>query len=249
MRTALRCAALLTFVVIKVHAAEPQRVLLVHAFGHAYSPWSDMAGSFRAELVKKSPEPIDLYEASLDTARVQNPGGEGPFVEYMRALLSGRKLDLIVPVGAPAAFFVKRHRDLLFPTTPMMILGADRRRIPDVTQTNNDTGVLLDLDLPAYLDNILRLRPETTDVGVVVGNSPVERYWTAELRRDFQPFVDRVNLQWFNDLTFGEMLKRAASMPPQSAIFWFLLSEDAEGNWTILPGGPTLPSNARKPRT
>jgi C4-dicarboxylate-specific signal transduction histidine kinase len=32
-----------------------------------------MAASFRAELVKKSPEPIDLYEVSLDTARVQDP--------------------------------------------------------------------------------------------------------------------------------------------------------------------------------
>jgi len=29
-------------------AAEPRRVLMLHAFGHAYSPWSDMAGSFRA---------------------------------------------------------------------------------------------------------------------------------------------------------------------------------------------------------
>jgi hypothetical protein len=102
MRTALRCAALLLLLANQAHAAEPQRVLLIHAFGHAYSPWSDMAGSFRAELVKKSPEPIDLYEVSLDTARVQNPGDEGPFVEYMRALLSGRKLDLIVPVGAPS---------------------------------------------------------------------------------------------------------------------------------------------------
>jgi signal transduction histidine kinase len=62
-----------------------------------------------------------------------------------------------------------------------------------------------------------------------VGNSPVERFWTSELRRDLQPFADRVNITWFNDLTFGEMLERAATMPPQSAIFWFLLSEDAAG--------------------
>jgi hypothetical protein len=77
---------------------------MLHAFGHAYSPWSDMAGSFRAELIKRSPEPIDLYEISLDTARVQDPKDEGPFVEYIRAVLAGRKLDLIAPVGAPAAF-------------------------------------------------------------------------------------------------------------------------------------------------
>jgi signal transduction histidine kinase len=188
-----------------------------------------MAESFRAELIKRSPEPIDLYEVSLDTARVQDPQDEGPFVEYIRAILSGRKLDLIVPVGAPAAFFLQRNRERLFPTTPMLIVGADVRRIPSTTLTENDAAVLLDLDLPAYLKNILHLRPETTDIAVAVGNSPVERFWTSELRRDFQPFADRVKITWFNDLSFGEMLKRARTMPPQSAIFWFLLSEDAAG--------------------
>jgi signal transduction histidine kinase len=228
-RAALACAAILLSVTIQAAAADPRRVLLLHAFGHPYSPWSDMAGSFRADLIKKSPEPIDLYEVSLDTARVQGAQDEGPFVEYIRALLAGRKLDLIVPVGAPAAFFMERHRSELFPAAPMMVVGADLRRIPGATLTDNDTAVLLDLDLPAYLKNVMQLLPDTTDVAVVVGNSPVERYWTSELHRDFQPFADRVKIEWFNDLTFNEMLLRAASMPPHSAIFWFLLSEDAAG--------------------
>jgi len=212
-----------------VFAAEPRRVLVLHAFGHAYSPWSDFAGSFRAGLVKKSTEPVDVYEVSLDTARVQSPADEGPFVEYIRALVAGRKLDLIAPIGAPAAFFMQRYRQQLFPTTPMLIVGADRRRIPGASLTHNDATVLLNLDLPAYLRNILYLRPETTNIAVVVGNSPVERYWTSELQRDFQPIADRVNISWLNDLTFPEMLARAASMPPRSVIFWFLLSEDAAG--------------------
>jgi hypothetical protein len=210
-------------------AAEPRRVLLIHAFGHAYSPWSDMAGSFRAELIKKSPEPVDLYEVSLDTARVVTAQDEGPFVDYIRALLSGRKLDLIVPVGAPAAFFMQRYRSELFPATPMLIVGADRRRISSAALSENDAAVLLDLDLPAYLKNILRLRPETKDVAVVVGNTPVERYWTSELHRDFAPLAEQLNIQWFNDLKFDEMLERASTMPPNSSIFWFLLSEDAAG--------------------
>jgi signal transduction histidine kinase len=208
---------------------EPRRVLLVHAFGHAYSPWSDMAGSFRAELIKRSKQPIDVYEVSLDTARVIDPQDEMPFVQYIRALLLDRKLDLIVPIGAPSAFFMQRNRQLLFPATPMLIVGADKRRIPRVSLAANDAAVLLDLDLPAYLDNILQLRPGTTEIAVVVGHSPVERYWTSELRRDFQPFAERVKIEWFNDLTFDAMLQRAAAMPPSSTIFWFLLSEDAAG--------------------
>ena len=72
-----------------------------------------MASSFRSELIKKSPEPIDLYEVSLDTARVQQLHEEGPFIDYIQAILSGRKLDLLVPVGAPATFFVQRNRQRL----------------------------------------------------------------------------------------------------------------------------------------
>ncbi len=228
MVVAFACAALVLWTTI-ASAAEPRRVLIIHAFGHAYSPWSDMAASFRSQLIKNTKAPIDLYEVSLDTARVQNKQDETPFVEYIHALLGDRKLDLIVPIGAPSAFFMQRNRQRLFPATPMLIVGADRRRIPDYSLTENDATVLLDLDLPAYLANILRIRPETTEVAVVVGNSPVERYWTSELRRDFEPLADRVKIEWFNDLTFDEMLKRAAAMPPTASIFWFLLSEDAAG--------------------
>ena len=180
---------LLLLLAAESRAAEPRRVLLLHAFGHAYSPWSDMAASFRAEIIKRSPRPIDLYEVSLDTARVQDSKDDVPFIEYIKALLSGRSPDLIVPVGAPAAFFLQRNRAHLFPTTPMLILGADVRRIPGATRTEYDTGVLLDLDLPAYVTNILQLRPQTTDIAVVVGKSPVERYWASELRRAFQQFT------------------------------------------------------------
>src|SRR5947207_14535876 len=107
-RTVVWSVILLLLLAVESRAAEPQRVLMLHAFGHAYSPWSDMAASFRAEIIRRSPEPIELYEVSLDTARVQNPNDDAPFVEYIRALLSRRSPDLIVPVGAPAAFFVQR---------------------------------------------------------------------------------------------------------------------------------------------
>src|SRR5579872_2928902 len=112
---ALLTALLLIFSSSHVRAADTRRVLLIHAFGHPYSPWSDMAASFHTELVKDSPNPIDFYEVSVDTARVQDREGEAPFVEYIRALLDKRKLDLVVPVGAPAVFFVQRHRAELFP--------------------------------------------------------------------------------------------------------------------------------------
>ena len=90
-------------------------------------------------------------------------------------------------------------------------------------------SVLHENNMPAHIENILRLLPETKNVAVIVGNSPVEQYWAAELKRDFQQFANRVNFTWFNELTFSQMLTQAATMPPNSAIYILLLIEDAAG--------------------
>src|SRR5262245_1465714 len=106
-------------------SAEPRRVLLLHSFGPNYSPWGDMAASLRAELVKQSLHPIDLYEASIFSARVDSAEEEAPFVDYLRTLFARRKLDLIVAMGVPAAHLIQRHRSSLFSSTPLLIVGHD----------------------------------------------------------------------------------------------------------------------------
>ena len=225
----LACALLSLLRITDVSAAEPRRVLLVHAVGYSYSPWSDVAASFRSELIRISPEPIDFLEVSLDTDRVQDPRDERPFVEYLRAILAGRRLDLIVPVSAQAAFFMQRHRSTLYPATPMLIIGADVRRIVPTSLTIMDSAVLSEEDVTAYLENILRLRPNTREVAIVFGSSPADRFWATEFRRELQPFATRVHFTYLDDLTFGEILARVARMPSRSAIFWGLFSEDAAG--------------------
>jgi signal transduction histidine kinase len=229
VRSALCGIVLLALAALDAFAAEPRRVLLLHSFGSDYSPWGDMAASLRTELVKRSRDPIDLYEASIFTARFENPAEEGPFAEYLRSLFAGRKLDLVIAMGAPATYFVQRHRAMLFATTPVLIVGMDVRRIADGTLTANDTVVGVNLDLAAYVDNILRVLPDTTDIEIVIGNSPLEQYWIGEMHRAFEPFTKRVTLTWLNLLTFDKMLERAANLKPRVAILYFIVSVDAAG--------------------
>jgi hypothetical protein len=109
------------------------------------------------ELFSQSPDPIDLYETSIFTARFEKPQEEGPLIEYLRALFSehDHQLDLIVAMGGPAVSFAQRHRAELFPSAPMLITGVAQRRVSVADLTPNDTVVALVLDLPEYVRNIL----------------------------------------------------------------------------------------------
>ena len=217
------------FVSASPATAQPKRVLLLHSFGPHFVPWTFFAARFREELFKQSPYKIDLYEASLEGARFQQVGEQRPIVDYLAALFRERKLDVIVTLGAPAAFFVQKYRAQFFPSTPLVI-GAPERRAVDYTKlTPNDAPVAVALDFEKWVGSILQVLPETTHIAWAVGASPLERFWTEEFRRASQPFSEKVSFEYSNDLNFEQMLKRVSELPPHSAIFFVDLRIDAAG--------------------
>lgn len=221
--------AVLMFAVTGALAAEPKRVLILHSFGPQFVPWVFFAGQFREELFKQSPDKIDLYEASLEGARFQQPDEQRPILEYLAALFGSKKLDLIVTIGAPATIFVQKYRHQFFPSVPLVIGGPEQRTIDFAKLTSNDAPVAVVLDLKGWIDNVLQVLPDTTHIAWVIGASPLERFWAEEFRRTSQPFADKVSFEYFNDLSFEEMLKRISDLPPHSAAFFADLRVDAAG--------------------
>ena len=222
-------ATILLLVTLGTAAAESKRVMMLHSFGRDAKPWSDYAKNIRGELDRQSPWPLDITEHPLLAARSSEENPEAAFAEYLRALYTERPLDLIVSFGAPAVAFVQRYRQQLFATTPMVFTAVEQRRVQYSILTPNDTVVAVAHSFPAIFENILRVLPDTTTVAVVSGNSPNERFWAEEMRREGRRFADRISFVWYNDLPFEEVLKHAAELPPNSAIYWHLVNVDAAG--------------------
>ena len=210
-------------------AAEHKRVMLLHSFGQDFKPWSEYAKDIRAELKRQSPWPLDIIENSLVTARFSDEDPEAPFVEYLTALFAKRPLDVIVSIGAPAADFVQRHRRRLFPTTPMVLTAVDQRRVQYSNLTGNDVAVAVNINYLSAFENILQVLPDTKDVIVVVGTSPIEKFWKEAIGKQAEPLTNRIKLSWTDELPFEELLKQASALPPHTAIFWELMIVDAAG--------------------
>ena len=229
MRSQILLISIVLFLALTGEAfSEPKRVLLLHSFGPYFAPWSDLTRALREELQRQSKEQIDIFDSSLATARYAEDQEE-PSVNYLRALFAKRQLDLVIAVGGPAVTFLQRYRQQLYPTTPAVYTGVDQRRVSLNSLTANDAVVVASMDLSGSVENILRVLPETTSVAVVIGNSPTEKFWLEQMRTAFQPFEGRVTFTWLNDLPLEELLRRAAALPPRSAIFFGQLAVDAAG--------------------
>jgi hypothetical protein len=209
--------------------AEPKRVLMLHSFGLRFKPWTDYAQFIRSEISQRAQRPIDFHDHSLLNARLSNDTSDGPFVDYLHALYAEKPPDLILAIGAPAANFVQRYRQRIFPGTPMLFTAVEARRVQYDKLTEYDTVVAVAHNFPASFETILRVLPLTKTIAIVNGASPNETFWLGELQRETAPLARRVELKFYNELSFEDILKDAPNLPPHSAIFWHLMNVDAAG--------------------
>jgi signal transduction histidine kinase len=226
------CTIACLIVTSAAHAAEAgpaKRVLMVHSFGSSAPPFTTHSTAFETTLTQEMGKRVDLDEVSLDMARYDQPDMEEAFVEFLLKRLAKWQPDLVVPIGSPAGRFVVKFRDRLFPGTPVIYTGMDRRTVPPDAITKNATFVGENFKLAGLVENILQLAPDTTNIEVILGATPLERYWTIEFRRAFEPFTNRVSFNFLNDLSFDQMLGRLSRLPPRSFILLGLLLRDASG--------------------
>lgn len=205
-----------------------KRVLVLDSFGRDFSPYNTVASTFRTRLAERSPFPVQFLEFSLE-AEALEAGGDEPIVQYVQAVFGKRPPDLVVSVGGPATRVVQRNYEALFPGIPGILGGQEERLVKGEALPPAVTAVSIRLDLAGILRNILELLPATRRVFVVVGSTPVERFWRAELDREWKPFQDRVEVVFLDGPSFESLCREAERLPPDSAIFFALLLRDGTG--------------------
>ena len=220
---------LLIVATLGASAAGPKRVLILAPFGGNAAPFSSTISAFRVTLAMEYGEPVDFYEIPLDLARFAKSEGEGPLVSFLEGRIKSQPVDLVVPIGGPGVQFVAGHSERLFPNTPVLAVGLDARMVPKDFSRTNTTLVMGRASLPAMVEDILQMQPETTNVVVVFGASALESFWVSECRREFQAFTNRVGFTWLNDLSLQQILERCTNLPPRSFILHGFFVLDASG--------------------
>src|SRR5256886_5647413 len=144
--------------------SEPKRGLVVHSFGSVAPPFTTHSIAFETELIEKMGKRVDLDEVSLDMARYADPNLQEALVEYLQKRQAHWQPDLVVPIGSPAGVFVEQYRDRLFPETPILYTGMDRRRLSPHALERNAAFIGEKFDGPGLIEDILPIARATQHI-------------------------------------------------------------------------------------
>ena len=206
-----------------------KQVLLLQSLDRGNLTLDRFTGVFRVGLDQRVEAPVNVVQVVVGaTGFVSAP--EPAIVEYIQSMYRQQAPpDLVVTVGGPAALFARKHRRQLFPSTPLLFGAMDQRYLRGVALGGNETAVAVVNDLPALIDDILRVLPETRQVFMVTGSGAIGRFMRPELEAGFARFQGRVNFIWSDQLSLSEILQRVANLPAHSAIVFQTFGSDAQG--------------------
>jgi len=151
---------------------------------------------FRFELDQLVGTPVNFVQVVVGPTGFVGAPDQG-VIDYIRSIFPDRlKPDLIVTLAGPAAVFARKHRQELFPGTPLLFAAVDQRFLRGAPLGEDETAVAAINDFPALVNDILRLRPRTRQVFMITGSGALERYWHRVLDEEFKRFQNRLTFVW-----------------------------------------------------
>jgi hypothetical protein len=223
------CAILLVLVSAVRGEAAVRQVVLLQSFERGNLVLDRFTSLFRAIVDERAGEPVTFTEFVVSPAGFRDIP-EDAFIEFMASAFAGRpKPDLVITMGGPAADFARRHRQRLFADSPLLYAAVDARFLRTATLTDNETAVAVANDPTLIFEDILRLFPDTANVFVVMGSGELGRFWRQEFERESGRFPGRLRFLWADGMSYAQILQRASTLPPRSAIYFMSLDVDAQG--------------------
>ena len=228
-----RCVALAALLMLGPASGEAQplvrQILLLQSFDRGNMILDHFTGNLRVDMDRSAGSSVNVVQVVVGPTGFVG-ASEQAIVDFVRSAYADRpRPDLIVSVAGPAAVFARKYRRQLFPDSPLLFAAVDQRYLGDTPLGENETAVADLNDDAGLVDDILLLLPQTRQVFMVMGSAEIGRFWHKQLNELFTRFHDRVTFIWSDDLSLAEVLRRCASLPAHSVIFYFNFGTDAAG--------------------
>jgi hypothetical protein len=132
---------------------------------------------------------------------------------------------------APSFDFLSRYGELIFPGTPIVFCGLDRKQVGTRPLPPNWYGILLKREFTPTLEIVLRLHPKTREVVVVSGTSEFDDIILAQARNEFWAYESqsRVAFTYLSDLPFQSLLPILSQLPSDNIVLFTTLFRDGAG--------------------
>ena len=211
-------------------AQEARNVLVVFSNARLLPANIELERGLRETFAKSSDRRMELFAEFLDVPHFGGPAYSDTMATYLREKYAARPPDAIVVAAEDALEFVLRHRDQLFPQTPVVHVAVSRSYLRKMPALPPDVvGVPIEWDFSSTIEQALAWHPKARRLIVVTGASAWDRDWETQLRTEASTFAGRATPEFLAGLPTGAVLERLRALGGDAIVFSPGYFEDGDG--------------------
>ncbi len=208
---------------------ETHRVVLLYDERLDFPGLAVLDAALEQSLTADRSGSVEVYREAMDLSRFGSDGYPRLLRDYLRTKYAAKKIDVVVAVMGPALDFLLGEGELIFPGTPIVFCGIDRREIEGRSLPSHVTGVLVKREFSPTLDIALRLHPGTSHVMFIGGTSEFDTRLVEQARRELRPYEGRLTFTYQTALPLRQLLAQLANLPPQTVVLYSTMFRDGAG--------------------
>jgi signal transduction histidine kinase len=222
----------------------PKRVLVLYWYNkdHIWNIGFDK--SFQAALQSARSGPVEYYPEYLETNRFPGENQALLLRDYLKQKYAALGIDVVVASSDASLDFLLKHRDDLFPNTPIVFISAKPPTTEKLMARPGMTGIV---NLNAYrknLDLALRLHPRTEEVFVISGTLERDRRFETLAREELAGYESRIPITYLTDLPPDELIAKVKRLPERSLVL-YIWQQSVNEQGTVLESADVLVLIAR----
>ena len=233
-RIALCSIGLLFLLVGEARAAEPKRVLMLHAFNYTFPATSVIAEAVRKRLQERIGQSVEIDAEFLDLARNTDEVRELRTATFIRDKYEQRPPDLVVTVGSAALPFIVKHRGILFPQVPVVFTSISPRGLAAARPPPGVTGIITEFDLAKTLFLAEQLQPKARRLVVIAGSGEADRRWQRIARELLENHERKFETTYLFELPYSKLVAELSKVPADAIVILLTVFADGEGK-TFIP--------------
>lgn len=222
---------LLLLVTVPCHAGtDRKQVLYINSYQNGYE-WSDNILEGIRQTLRKSRYTVDLQVEYMDAKKHPGPENRALLKQLFTQKFHKTDFDTVICSDNDAFRFMLDNHNELFPDVPVVFCGVNDLQMADLDNQPLFTGVVEKLDIQGNMEIALDFDPGKKRAVVIADPSLTAQAISAQIRKSIPAFKDRLEFEFWDDLSLDQMVKRVRTLPDDTFLFFVPFYVENQGRF------------------
>lgn len=208
---------------------ENKEVLIINSYQNGLS-WTDQEEEGIIETLHRSDIKCSVHIEYMDWKNYPTAKNLELFYSSLYYKYADKRLDVIITTDDAALNFALKHRESLFPDTPIVFCGVNEMGVQELLEgMANVTGVVERFDVEKTVEAALRINPDLKEIAIIYDNSE-SGISTGKLTiQEIKRVAPELKVTPLNHGAYSDILNQIDNLNTDSAILITTYYVDDEG--------------------